>query len=146
MFFLTSYYASDCFVLSIIDYLQDAIKTLKRNYSTWEECISLREIRSLRSISKHPNIVQIKELIREDDSHLHFVFEYMPDGNLFHLIKSCAENKTNLKRHPYEISLEKIQSIVLQVLKGLDHIHSFGFIHRGTDMGYDVLLDIRLIE
>ncbi|PRQ56156.1 putative protein-serine/threonine kinase CMGC-RCK family [Rosa chinensis] len=41
----------------------------------WEECISLREVKSLRRMN-HPNIVKLKEVIREHDI-LYFVFEYM---------------------------------------------------------------------
>eukprot|EP01083_Nonionella_stella_P132716 403503_1 len=72
-----------------------AIKTLKRKFSTWDECITLREIKSLQSMPKNDNIVLIKELIREDDSQLHFVFEYMSDGNLYQLMKECIARRSN---------------------------------------------------
>ena len=76
-----------------------AIKRMKRKYYNWDECISLKEasrffstksfsaeilnpvyqIKSLRKL-KHPNIVKLKEVIREQDI-LYFVFEFL-DQNL----------------------------------------------------------------
>lgn len=96
--------------------------------------MSLRELTSLQSLSKNANIVQIKELIREDDSQLHFVFEYMPDGNLYQFMKRCIDTRSNLGNiGGFEMSpsQDTVQSIILQVLKGLAHIHALGFIHRG---------------
>lgn len=57
-----------------------AIKQMKKAFYSWEECIALREVRSLRKLS-HPNIVKLKEVIRENDA-LYFVFEFM-EKNLY---------------------------------------------------------------
>ena len=38
-----------------------AIKTMKEKYQTWEECLELWEIKSLRKL-KHPNIIKLKEV------------------------------------------------------------------------------------
>ncbi len=54
---------------------QVAIKKMKRKFYSWEECMALREVKSLRKLS-HPSIVKLKEVIRERDE-LFFVFEYM---------------------------------------------------------------------
>jgi serine/threonine protein kinase len=48
---------------------------MKRKFKTWEECLALREVKSLRKLS-HPAIVKLKEVIRQGDE-LFFVFEYM---------------------------------------------------------------------
>lgn len=100
--------------------------------------MALRELKSLRLLPEDSNIVQIRELIREDDSQLHFVFEYMPDGNLYQLMKEAiaTRNKKLVSQgsdsgERLNFNPERIQSIIYQVLKGLDHIHSLGFIHRG---------------
>ncbi|CAI9775625.1 unnamed protein product [Fraxinus pennsylvanica] len=61
-----------------------AIKKIKKKYYSWEECINLREVKSLRKMN-HPNIVKLKEVVRENDV-LYFVFEYM-ECNLYHLLK-----------------------------------------------------------
>lgn len=55
--------------------MQVAIKKMKRKFYSWEECMALREVKSLRKLS-HPSIVKLKEVIRERDE-LFFVFEYM---------------------------------------------------------------------
>lgn len=57
-----------------------AIKKMKRKFYSWEECMALREVKSLRKLN-HPNVVKLKEVIRENDE-LYFVFEYM-DHNLY---------------------------------------------------------------
>lgn len=60
--------------------------------------MQLREVKSLKKLS-HPNIVKLKEVIRENDE-LFFVFEFM-EGNLFELMQDvsrhdgirCAEHR-----------------------------------------------------
>ena len=39
-----------------------AIKKMKKKFYSWEECMALREIKSLRKLN-HPNIVKLKEVI-----------------------------------------------------------------------------------
>mmetsp|Transcript_10991 Transcript_10991/g.37310 ORF Transcript_10991/g.37310 Transcript_10991/m.37310 type:complete len:235 (-) Transcript_10991:1528-2232(-) len=43
-----------------------AVKRMKKKYYSWDECIALREVQSLRKL-RHPNIVKLKEIIREND-------------------------------------------------------------------------------
>jgi protein kinase len=57
-----------------------AIKKMKKKFYSWEECMALREIKSLRKLN-HPNIVKLKEVIRANDD-LYFVFEYL-DQNVY---------------------------------------------------------------
>jgi protein kinase len=57
-----------------------AIKKMKQKFYSWEEAMSLREIKALRKL-KHPNIVKLKEVIRANDD-LYFVFEFC-DQNVF---------------------------------------------------------------
>lgn len=52
-----------------------AIKKMKKKFYSWEECMALREIKSLRKLN-HSQIVKLKEVIRVNDD-LYFVFEYM---------------------------------------------------------------------
>lgn len=56
---------------------------MKRKFFSWEECMSLREVKSLRKLN-HPCVVKLKEVIRENDE-LFFVFEYLvslPESSL----------------------------------------------------------------
>ncbi|CBI18573.3 unnamed protein product, partial [Vitis vinifera] len=48
-----------------------ALKKMKRKYYSWEECLNLKEVKSLRKMN-HPNIVKLKEVFRKNDI-LYFV-------------------------------------------------------------------------
>eukprot|EP00605_Chrysophyceae_sp_TOSAG23-4_P002236 GSChrysophyteH1.ASY1.ANO1.2480.1 assembled CDS len=61
-----------------------AVKKMKKKFYSWDECMQLREIKSLKRLN-HPNIVKLKEVIRENDE-LFFVFEFM-EGNLYEMMK-----------------------------------------------------------
>ena len=52
-----------------------AIKKMKKKFFSWDECMSLREIKALRKMN-HVNIVKLKEVIRVNND-LYLVFEYM---------------------------------------------------------------------
>ncbi|KAK1338304.1 hypothetical protein QTO34_001419 [Cnephaeus nilssonii] len=94
-----------------------AIKKMKRKFYSWEECMNLREVKSLKKLN-HANIVKLKEVIREND-HLYFIFEYMQE-NLYQLIKE--RNKL--------FPESAIRNIMFQILQGLAFIHKHGFFHR----------------
>jgi male germ cell-associated kinase len=66
-----------------------AIKKLKKKFYSWEECMALREIKSLRKLNQI-NIVKLKEVIRVNDD-LYFVFEYM-EQNIYQLMKDRTNN------------------------------------------------------
>jgi len=57
-----------------------AIKKMKKRYKNWEECVSLKEVKSLRR-TNHPNIVKLKEVLQAKDE-LMLVFEFV-DLNLY---------------------------------------------------------------
>lgn len=94
-----------------------AIKKMKKKFYSWEECLQLREVKSLKKLS-HPNIVKLKEVIRENDE-LYFVFEFL-DGNLYELMK----DRDKL------IPEAKIRNFIYQILQGLAYMHKHGFFHR----------------
>jgi male germ cell-associated kinase len=76
-----------------------AIKKMKKKYYSWEECMALREIKSLRKLN-HQQIVKLKEVIRVNDD-LYFVFEYM-EQNIYQL----------MKEHKQGFPLHEIKSIM----------------------------------
>lgn len=94
-----------------------AVKKMKRKFYSWEECMNLRELKSLRKLN-HPNVIKLKEVIRENDQ-LYFVFEYMKE-NLYQLMKD--RNKL--------FPETTIRNIMFQILQGLAFIHKYGFFHR----------------
>ncbi|KAK2143965.1 hypothetical protein LSH36_796g00047 [Paralvinella palmiformis] len=94
-----------------------AIKKMKKKFYSWDECLNLREVKSLRKLN-HANIVKLKEVIRENDM-LYFVFEYMKE-NLYQMTKDRD------KLFPES----SIRNIIYQVLQGLAFMHKHGYFHR----------------
>ncbi|KAM5266172.1 serine/threonine-protein kinase MAK isoform 1-T2 [Hipposideros larvatus] len=94
-----------------------AIKRMKRKFYSWDECLNLREVKSLKKLN-HANVIKLKEVIREND-HLYFIFEYMKE-NLYQLMKDRN------KLFPESV----IRNIMYQILQGLAFIHKHGFFHR----------------
>jgi protein kinase len=94
-----------------------AIKKFKQKYRSWEECVKLREVCSLRKLI-HPNIVKLKEVIRENDE-LHLVFEHM-DNNLYEYIKGRVK----------ALPESKVRNMMFQTMQALLHVHKNGYFHR----------------
>ncbi|CAF0783430.1 unnamed protein product [Brachionus calyciflorus] len=94
-----------------------AIKRMKQKYYSWEECMSLREIKSLQKI-RHPNIVRLYEVIREDNN-LFMIFEFMNE-NLYEL----------MKKRDRLFPENTVRNILFQVMQGLGYMHKYGFFHR----------------
>lgn len=94
-----------------------AIKTMKRKFYSWDECMALREVKSLRKLV-HPNIVKLKEVIRENDE-LQLVFEYM-ETNLYSLIKDRSKG----------LPEKSVRNVMYQLLQGLGFMNKHGYFHR----------------
>lgn len=94
-----------------------AIKKMKQKFYSWDECMALREIKSLRKLN-HKNIVKLKEVIRVNDD-LYFVFEFM-DKNIYQNIKDRTES----------LSEQEVKTIMYQTFEGLAYTHKKGFFHR----------------
>jgi protein kinase len=94
-----------------------AIKKMKRPFMSWQECMDLREVKSLRKLN-HPNIVKLKEVIRENNE-LFFVFEFM-EGNLYEMMKNRDKHMTETH----------IRNTMFQLLSSLAFMHKHGFFHR----------------
>jgi serine/threonine protein kinase len=94
-----------------------AIKRMKRKYYSWDECMSLREVKSLRKL-RHPNIIKLKEVIREND-YLHLIFEFM-EKNMYECMKD----------RPKPFPEQTVRNYSYQVFQGLAFMHKQGFFHR----------------
>ncbi|KAM8727034.1 serine/threonine-protein kinase MAK-like [Acanthopagrus schlegelii] len=95
-----------------------AIKRMKRKFYSWDECLNLREVKSLKKLN-HANVVKLREVIRENE-YLYFVFEYMKE-NLYQLMND---------REDKMFSENEIRNILFQVLSGLAFVHKHGYFHR----------------
>jgi len=97
-----------------------AIKKMKKKFYSWDECMSLRELKSLRKLN-HANIIKLKEAIKVNDE-LHFVFEYL-DENLYQVYNQMRETGKSFPE-------SQIRSMVYQTALGLAYMHKHGFFHR----------------
>ena len=97
-----------------------AIKKMKKKFYSWDECISLRELKSLKKLTHH-NIIKLKEVIKVTDE-LHFVFEFL-DQNVLQLY-------TQIKDQGKPMPENQIRSLIYQTATGLAYMHKHGFFHR----------------
>jgi protein kinase len=107
---------------------QYAVKCMKATFSDWNEVRKQRELQAILALCRPDStageyLVQVFEIIRESDSKLYFVCEFMPDGDLKDFL---ARHKT----HGRVVDAETTKSILRQVVLGLLYIHSKGFMHR----------------
>nr|ABG91275.1 putative mitogen-activated protein kinase 14 [Leishmania mexicana] len=108
-----------------------AIKKMKQKFYTWEECVKLPEVDVVRRIHGHPNVVKLREVIRENNE-LFFVFEYM-DCDLLGVIKKAkqqggrpASTPSTAPLIPYPL----VKNYMRQMLQALVYIHKRGYFHR----------------
>ena len=99
-----------------------AIKRMKQKFYSWAECVALREVQALRKLNNHPNIVKLREVIREQNQ-LFFVFEFM-DSDLLHVMKQHAMSGQN------GLPQSKIRNIMYQLMQAVSWMHKLGFMHR----------------
>lgn len=83
----------------------------------------LREIRLLRILRGHKNIVKLKTVMRPSDpknfNHLNLVSEY------------CTQNLMNVIRYNADqMNTDHIKYLTFEIMKGVLYIHSKGVIHR----------------
>jgi len=97
-----------------------AIKKIKRKFNSWDECMSLRELKSLQKLN-HQNIIKLKEALKVKDE-LYFVFEYM-EQNVYQLYTQMRDTGKSLDEN-------QIRTIMHQTASGLAYMHKHGFFHR----------------
>lgn len=98
-----------------------AIKTMKKTFESFAPCLELREVVFLRTLPAHPHLVPALDIFLDPFSKkLHIAMEYM-EGNLYQLMKArdhkCLDNGS-------------VKSILVQIMRGLEHIHAHHFFHR----------------
>ncbi|NWW46699.1 MOK kinase, partial [Pedionomus torquatus] len=97
-----------------------ACKHMKQHFESMEQVNNLREIKALRRLSPHPNILMLHEVVFDKNAgSLSLICELM-DMNIYELIKGM--------RKP--LSGKKIKNYMYQLCKSLDYIHRNGIFHR----------------
>lgn len=97
-----------------------AIKKMKKKFYSWDECMSLKELKSLRKLN-HINIVKLKEVVKVSDD-LYFVFELL-EQNVLQLY-------TEVRDKGKPLTETQIKSVIYQTAAGLAYMHKQGFFHR----------------
>ncbi|TKX22345.1 protein kinase domain-containing protein 28 [Elsinoe australis] len=98
-----------------------AIKTMKKTFDNFAQCLELREVIFLKTLPPHQHLVPAYDIFLDPLSRkLHIAMEYM-DGNLYQLMKS---------RDHKPLDGASVKSILFQILSGLEHIHDHDFFHR----------------
>ncbi|PWA90541.1 protein kinase-like domain-containing protein [Artemisia annua] len=97
-----------------------AIKKLNKSYNSWDESNILRGMNAHMMMNYHPNIVTLKETIKEHDT-LFLVYEYMPCS----LYQRLTERKTVSS----SFSETEIRFYCFQVFQVLAHMHQNGYFH-----------------
>eukprot|EP00347_Sterkiella_histriomuscorum_P023085 403336010 len=97
-----------------------AIKQLKQSY-TWEDAVSMTEIKSLRKLNNHANVIKIIELIRKKDE-ISIVMEFC-DRELFKEMQTASKNNKPFS----EIDIKIIMG---QAISAINYLHKNGFMHR----------------
>lgn len=72
----------------------------------------------IQSHMKHQNVMELY-LVFDDAEHVYMLMEYMPDGNLFSLLKKKTK-----------FSEKQASEIVKQIAKGLIYMQDLGIAHR----------------
>lgn len=97
-----------------------AIKLL-RETNSWEEATQMMEVKALRKLNNHPNIIKIFELIRRSER-IYIVQELCNRSLLSEMDARAKQNK------PF--SEHEIKLIVGQALSALAYCHRNGLMHR----------------
>jgi meiosis induction protein kinase IME2/SME1 len=100
---------------------QVAVKTMKKSFDSFHNCLELREVIFLRTLPPHAHLVPALDIFLDPmTKKLHIAMEYM-DGNLYQLMKA--------RDHKY-LDGASVKSILFQIISGLEHIHGHHFFHR----------------
>jgi len=96
-----------------------AVKVIeKATMSSRDKFLVQTELRTLRSIPHHPNIIKLLDVI-ETDTHYYIVTEYIDEGDLFEYSRLHVDLLTD----------RTIKKIFLQTVKGVQHLHKYGIVH-----------------
>ena len=97
---------------------------MKVTCADWSETKQQRELQAILQLCHDcEHLVRVFEILRERDCRLYFVCEFMADGDLKDFL-------AKYQRQGKPVEQEVVRSIVHQILLGLHHIHSKGFMHR----------------
>ncbi len=79
-----------------------------------------REAEAMAKLGDHPNVVNVYD-IGEEEGQLYLISQYMPGGDLHHMLTDAVDNR---------LAVEEVIRIGSDIARGLEHAHANGVIHR----------------
>ena len=105
-----------------------AVKSIRRSYPSRIKASGLaREIRMLRRVQKHRNIVRLAD-VYEDEDYVHIVTDLCEGGELFDKISEMSSKRS--KGSPPCFTESNAARILYQILNAVSYLHEQGIVHR----------------
>lgn len=107
-----------------------AVKVWRRDRFAGDEQVEqlLQEARLVARVEKHPGIVGVHDVGRQEDGSAFVVFEYIAGQSLEQELKS------------HKLAADRVWEIIMQVTWAIQHAHATGLVHRDLKPA-NVLLD-----
>jgi formylglycine-generating enzyme required for sulfatase activity len=107
-----------------------AIKVWRRDRSVGDEAVErlVEEARHVARLEKHPAIVGVYDVGRQEDGSVFIVLQYIKGRSLDQELKS------------HKLGFDRVWEIMLQVTSAIQHAHATGLVHRDLKPA-NVLLD-----
>ena len=97
-----------------------AAKRLTKNYSSLDEAVNCDELKTLRKLEYHPNVLSLVDFVYdEENGTLTLLFDLM-DMSIYDYIKN--RKKT--------LSEKRCKNYLFQMVQGLSYLHRSGIFHR----------------
>jgi len=105
-----------------------AVKSIRRSYPSTIKASGLaREIRMLRRVQKHRNIVRLAD-VYEDEDYVHIITDICEGGELFDRISEMSSKRS--KGSPPCFTESNAARILYQILNAVSYLHEQGIVHR----------------
>jgi renal tumor antigen len=114
-----------------------AIKCIKDKFKSLEDALHDPEIQIFRCLSKHPNIVNLLEVLYlPEEGKLSLVFEYM-DWSLYDFLMESPKYAS--------LTNSDFKFIFYQITNGISHLHAQGIFHRDIKPE-NILIDSKTLQ
>ncbi|XP_035728802.1 tyrosine kinase receptor Cad96Ca-like [Vespa mandarinia] len=113
-----------------------AVKTLKENATERERLDLAQELRVMKSLEPHPNVVRLLGCCTEREP-MFVILEYVSGGKLQSFLRASREERNHGRPG---LTSRDLTGFVYQIAKGMEHLASKGIIHRDL-AARNVLID-----